>query len=393
MNNKGFAATSILYTILVIFLLLMLGLLVMMSSRSILLNKLKKDIVSDISGSVTEERTIRIANASVLDSKDGTGEVSYDVSDNTITMSTNLTKAESTVTYQVTVVNSTNSIYSLTGLTEQEYTDKNMKYELSDGIIGSVIGNNSSKSFTVKLYYDKGTTSSDVSNKLVLKLNFEENKAIDLSGKKKDATLYNVTYASGGISFNGKNSYAVSDVLDYNNSTAFTIDFVAKIDSKGDTAKILFESSKNWNENKGSWGVTTDEYGTDGLALTTKFEKFNIKYSENIVDSSSFKHYTVSFDSSNEYNDFIKIYLEGKNIEIKVLDTGNHVENVSNSKFQNYPLYIGSRNGEASYSKMILKELRVYNKELTAEEIKSNIDGNLVKDGLILYYDFSNSVK
>lgn len=52
MNKKGFAATGILYTILVLFILLMAGILTMLYSRNNLLNKIKNEIKENF-GSIT----------------------------------------------------------------------------------------------------------------------------------------------------------------------------------------------------------------------------------------------------------------------------------------------------------------------------------------------------
>ncbi len=48
MNNKGFAVTGILYTLLVLFLALMLGLITVFSNRKNILNKLKEDVVNNV---------------------------------------------------------------------------------------------------------------------------------------------------------------------------------------------------------------------------------------------------------------------------------------------------------------------------------------------------------
>lgn len=48
MNNKGFAISSILYTMLLLFVIMLAGILSMMSSRKILLDKTKKDVLYNI---------------------------------------------------------------------------------------------------------------------------------------------------------------------------------------------------------------------------------------------------------------------------------------------------------------------------------------------------------
>ena len=53
MNEKGFAATGILYTILVLFILLFAGILMMLSSRNNILMKLQKNVKAEIQGEST----------------------------------------------------------------------------------------------------------------------------------------------------------------------------------------------------------------------------------------------------------------------------------------------------------------------------------------------------
>ncbi len=53
MNEKGFAATGILYTILVLFILLFAGILTMLYSRNNVLTKLQKDLKTEIQGGST----------------------------------------------------------------------------------------------------------------------------------------------------------------------------------------------------------------------------------------------------------------------------------------------------------------------------------------------------
>lgn len=48
MNNKGFAATGILYTILVLFILLIAGLLTLLYSRNTLLHQIQKEVKDDV---------------------------------------------------------------------------------------------------------------------------------------------------------------------------------------------------------------------------------------------------------------------------------------------------------------------------------------------------------
>ncbi len=48
LNNKGFAISGIIYSILLLFLIILSGLLTMMSSRKIVLDKIKNDILIEL---------------------------------------------------------------------------------------------------------------------------------------------------------------------------------------------------------------------------------------------------------------------------------------------------------------------------------------------------------
>ena len=55
MNNKGFAISSIMYSILVVFLILLLGILGMLGSRKVILDKVKKDLKESLETSGDEK--------------------------------------------------------------------------------------------------------------------------------------------------------------------------------------------------------------------------------------------------------------------------------------------------------------------------------------------------
>ena len=73
LNNKGFAIASILYSIMVLFLMLMLSILGMLGSRKATLDKNKKDIVGELNRAylinkiVFNERNITITNTNDID--------------------------------------------------------------------------------------------------------------------------------------------------------------------------------------------------------------------------------------------------------------------------------------------------------------------------------------
>ncbi len=69
MNNKGFAISSMIYSILLLFLMLILGVFILLGSRKVILDKVKNDIVTELSENrvyeiVFEHKNILLSNTS-----------------------------------------------------------------------------------------------------------------------------------------------------------------------------------------------------------------------------------------------------------------------------------------------------------------------------------------
>lgn len=93
------------------------------------------------------------------------------------------------------------------------------------------------------------------------------------------------------------------------------------------------------------------------------------------------------------YNNFSSIYVNSQSQELSIVcheSTGwcNDYD-YSGKDFHNYPFYIGGRVKHDYYSKLTIKELRIYTKALTDEEVSSNYQGNPVTDSLLVHYDFT----
>ena len=68
-NNKGFAISSMLYSILLLFLMLLLGVFAILGSRKVILDKIKSEIVTDLTQNrsynfLFEHQNILLANTS-----------------------------------------------------------------------------------------------------------------------------------------------------------------------------------------------------------------------------------------------------------------------------------------------------------------------------------------
>ena len=221
----------------------------------------------------------------------------------------------------------------------------------------------------------------------------------DLSGNNIGLTLHNVEYTKDGIYFNGTNAWGVTSTLNYDSSTAVTLDFVINAEHKviDDTnANLIMESSSNFNANPNSYYIAFNDRLSQEIKnvennfdMGTKWssgQDFYLNYAQNILQKNVFKHITIIFDNTS--NKLIKMYVDNNLISLN--DTSLYNYDSTGLVFNNYPLYIGSRNGSKLFAEMELKSLRVYNKALSAQEISNNNIGTITTDHLLVHYDFSN---
>ena len=161
LNNKGFAIASILYSIMVLFLMLLLSILGILGSRKAILDKNKKDILDSLNSVVTnnrinfEHRNITIINRGNTDDilfalmdgvtaidKDGnqinSGNISYNLNvnniedgDYTVTYSTNSNGSKIIATRKVTIVSDDISqTFSYTGDSQTFTSSQNGSYKI-----------------------------------------------------------------------------------------------------------------------------------------------------------------------------------------------------------------------------------------------------------------------
>jgi len=114
MNEKGFAATGILYTILVVFILIMFSMLSLLYSRNNLLNKIQVEVEGEISSSndlvspvVVVEVSQMVATFTITDN---VGVVAYGVNDS-IEVEPTYTQIESTTSTELTWTAQTSGDY------------------------------------------------------------------------------------------------------------------------------------------------------------------------------------------------------------------------------------------------------------------------------------------
>ena len=177
------------------------------------------------------------------------------------------------------------------------------------------------------------------------------------------------------MSFDGVDDFAVTTSnIDYNSSCAVTLQLVLVGGIENSVTQMILESSENWSLNPMGYGITFNEYGTKDLDTTVHNSGgYNLKATEdNIVDEDNINVFTFVINNYNQYDSFIKVYKNGEVLEIKKVN--NFEYNLSNTKFENYKMYIASRAGNSYFSKMKLGALRVYNRELNKNEIKDSYE-------------------
>lgn len=322
------------------------------------------------------------------------------------------TEADSSVTYTIFVYNSSNITYYFDEVVSLGEENENIVYRIDDLETNYALAPKETKEFNVTYYYNNNQLSDDNSIESYLDFRFTEylcpkdGTICDLSGNGNHANVIGATWDKDNrtIAIDGVDDYIMIDNIDWDDTTEFTVDFVAKIYDVSSTGPvILLESSIDSNNNYGSFYIDTNEYGTNDITLAMKYPSEestglkavrNHKYVDNIIDNNNFKHYTITFNSMNEYDNFTKMYLDGVEKPVETTESINggvkedYMQDISGKKLLNYPFYIGARAGEKFFAKMEIKEVRLYNKELTQEEINLNYNGDIVKENLLLYLDF-----
>jgi len=84
-----------------------------------------------------------------------------------------LPNINSTLTYEVTLTNNSNIAYDVNDIIIENYSNNSIKYEI-DLSVGDIIEANTSKTFTVKFYYNTSTLPDDITNTLIIKYEFVE---------------------------------------------------------------------------------------------------------------------------------------------------------------------------------------------------------------------------
>ena len=178
------------------------------------------------------------------------------------------------------------------------------------------------------------------------------------------------------MSFDGIDDIAstIKD-LNFEESKALTIEFIGQNNNTGG-AKIIMELYENSNAADCGFYVDTGEYGYQDITMAMQYDRggnYNHKMVNRIFDN-TFSNYTIQFDSTKPYDQYISIYKNSTKYEVGRVSNGLAVADLSNRTILNHKLYIGARFNGILNSNMNIMAIRVYNRELTQDEIKQNYD-------------------
>lgn len=192
----------------------------------------------------------------------------------------------------------------------------------------------------------------------------------DLSGNNNHFTIFNSpTYSLSRFTFDGVNDYMRStNTINLSSTNAITVDVGFKVPTVT-TNVMVFEFTANWNTNAGAFGAFTNSNGGLASSPTTdndihtnssaETEDFNVS---NITARSIYSFvYQSGVGTSLYYNSALAPTLRNSTVS-------------SFTGFANNYLYIGSRGGTSSFGILELDYIRIYNRALTADEVKTNFN-------------------
>ena len=206
----------------------------------------------------------------------------------------------------------------------------------------------------------------------------------DLSGNGNDAIISGATWNNTYLAFDGVDDIAYTkNDLNFNSSQAVTVEFVF-VNNNFDGVKLLFELTEDSNKADCGFYIDTGEYGTKDLTFAMKYDtgkNINHKMVDEILED-KVANYTLQFDSTKTYDNFISIYKNSQNYTVKNVTGANAATDLSKRTLINHKLYIGGRQGADFYSNMNLMAVRVYNRILTQSEIQDNYEVDQYRFGI-----------
>ena len=202
--------------------------------------------------------------------------------------------------------------------------------------------------------------------------------ALDMSGNFATGTPVNIAtstfYAAGKIgqalNFDGVNDYVRTASTITFNSNISTVSFWYKV--ANDTASdsdVMLELSSNFNNNDGTFVIFPHSISYSGkFAVGIQDSVGTSKYRVESVSRPSvgvWHHYSVILNNSTTLGDiviYIDNVLQTTGVELNIKDQSSNLKTDT--------LYFMSRGGSSLFEDGILDDVRIYNRALSANEIK-----------------------
>jgi hypothetical protein len=187
----------------------------------------------------------------------------------------------------------------------------------------------------------------------------------------------------GSFFFDGTNDYLVTSAINLSSANNITVLFWTKIVNYREVSlnsNCILEFSSNYNNTTGGFNIS---FGDDssvafgGVYPITLAVKGNTNYnfatfSKTLVNDLAWHHWTCILDKSQSGLE-VSLYIDGVLRSPLITSIADNTNN-----FDNTNLYVANR----SFSNINLSNLQIYNRALTAQEIKQNYNATKKRYGL-----------
>lgn len=209
----------------------------------------------------------------------------------------------------------------------------------------------------------------------------------DLSGNNINTTLSPTvggpTFTStngGAIVFDGSNDYS-SATVNLSSYSQITVEIWLKPSNAIES--IAFEHSSNWNTNTGGFGLATNSSGggTNSTLCHTNHNGNARNYAFTCGTTNYSCHVNIFsniVDSTGRLT-----YVNGNLLSFTSIGGWPTTTSTSaGSAFRNDTLYLASRGGSAAFFNGNIAIFKIYNRKLTASEIKQNFNATRGRFGI-----------
>ena len=195
-----------------------------------------------------------------------------------------------------------------------------------------------------------------------------------INGTSHDAYTLSVENNGGFMSLDGTNDYIQSNGITLD-SNRITVDCFVRAGASTN-AQVLFEFSSNYTAvNDGflvSYCDTFSGITSDLLIARQGAAGKNLRaYSKSLLPAGSWRHLCVQFDETQLASARNILYVNGEKQTPSQPQSGHNADN-SGVNFGTHKLFIGGRDGAIGPFLGDIANIRVYNRLLSADEIRSN---------------------